>query len=326
MDNSEVTDDDFGVIKRLIKLEFAGKGGTYFSVVIVNWLLTVVTLGLYYPWAKEKQLKYLYSHAKLNNDSFSFNGTGKEMFIGFIKTILLFGLLFSIPVVFALLEMPFIGLALFYAIFLFLIPLIIHGSYRYRMSRTSWRGIRFGYRGEKLKLGMDFFKWVLLTLLTLGIYGAWLVVNLRTYIISNIRLGQLKFKYEGSGGDLLLINIKGYFLSIFTFGIYWFWWQKDRFEFFVNGISIHNENEKLTVKSTATGFDIFKLMIGNVFILIFTLGIGYPWVVIRKFNFAINNIVVEGDVDLDKIIQTEENYTDALGEDMGDFFDFDLVM
>ncbi len=64
---------------------FRGKGSEFFGVVVINWLLTVITLGLYYPWAKERTLKYLYANTYLENDRFQFSGTGKEMFVGFIK-------------------------------------------------------------------------------------------------------------------------------------------------------------------------------------------------------------------------------------------------
>src|SRR5690606_13026669 len=67
------------------QIDFKGDGLEYFKIMIVNWLLTVVTLGLYYPWARAKKLKYLYSHTEINDESFHFSGTGKEMFIGFVK-------------------------------------------------------------------------------------------------------------------------------------------------------------------------------------------------------------------------------------------------
>jgi hypothetical protein len=35
---------------------------------------------------------------------------------------------------------------------------------------------------------------------------------------------------------------------------------------------------------------------------------------------------LNGDIDMDRISQTEENYTDAVGEEMADFFDIDLVL
>ena len=64
-------------------LEFHGKGSEFFSIMIVNWLLTLVTLGLYYPWARAKKLRYIYGQTELNNERFHFAGTGKEMFKGF---------------------------------------------------------------------------------------------------------------------------------------------------------------------------------------------------------------------------------------------------
>jgi uncharacterized membrane protein YjgN (DUF898 family) len=54
------------------------------------------------------------------------------------------------------------------------------------MSRTSWRGVRFGYRGDRnefVKLFLNGFYTV-----TLGIYGSWFKMNLRSYVLSNIPL------------------------------------------------------------------------------------------------------------------------------------------
>ena len=69
------------------KLDFHGDGSTYFGILIINWLLTAVTFGFYYPWAKAKKLQYLYNETTLNNSSFQFHGTGKEMFKGFLKAL-----------------------------------------------------------------------------------------------------------------------------------------------------------------------------------------------------------------------------------------------
>jgi hypothetical protein len=35
---------------------------------------------------------------------------------------------------------------------------------------------------------------------------------------------------------------------------------------------------------------------------------------------------MEGNIDLNLLLQTEENYKDATGEDVGDFLDMDFVM
>src|SRR6186997_1640184 len=119
-------------------LTFHGKGGEYFGIVIINWLLTAITLGLYYPWAKARKLQYMYGVTELIDSRFSFHGTGAEMFKGFIKAILFFAIIFAGFYFFIWMRMPFIGLLFLYLGILSLVPLAIHGTYRYRMSRTSW--------------------------------------------------------------------------------------------------------------------------------------------------------------------------------------------
>ncbi|HZG01773.1 MAG TPA: DUF898 family protein, partial [Chitinophagales bacterium] len=65
------------------RVTFHGRGGDLFGIYVVNWLFTVLTLGIYYPWAKAAVLRYLYQETEFDNSRFSFHGTGKEMFIGF---------------------------------------------------------------------------------------------------------------------------------------------------------------------------------------------------------------------------------------------------
>lgn len=308
------------------KLNFHGKGSDFFGIIIVNWLLTIITLGIYYPWAKAKQLQFTYSSTSLNGDSFSFHGTGKEMFKGFIKAILIFGILYGILILGIFLKKPFWGLLLFYIGFVAIFPIAIHGSYRYRMSRTSWRGIRFGYRGDRNEFVKSFFKWIGLTIITLGIYGPWMAMNMRNYLLGNVRFGDSEFEYEGDGGEYFVLNLKGYFLTIFTLGIYMFWWQKDLFEYYVDNLSLKKGDEKINFNSTASGGDFFSLVVVNILILIFTLGLGYAWIVTRTLKFIFEHVELDGNLDLNTLLQTEENYKDATGEDLSDFLDLDAVM
>ena len=39
-------------------LSFNGSGMEYFKIWIVNVLLTIITLGLYHPWAKVRNHRY----------------------------------------------------------------------------------------------------------------------------------------------------------------------------------------------------------------------------------------------------------------------------
>ena len=272
------------------KLSFHGQGKDYFGIIIVNWLLTIITLGFYYPWAKARNLQFLYGSTALENDRFAFHGTGKEMFAGFIKTIVIFGVIYGILLLFIYLEMPILGLILFYFAFIAIIPVAIHGSYRYRFSRTSWRGIRFGYRGDRSNLFTSFFKWVFFSIITLGIYGSWMEMKLRSYLLSNVRAGNIEFNYTGIGLEYFILNLKGFLLSLITLGIYSFWWYKDLLAYYVDNLSMHKDGQQIKLKSVATAGDLFKMIMGNFLIVIFTLGLGYAWAITRTMNFMVSKI------------------------------------
>lgn len=85
-------------------------------------------------------------------------------------------------------------------------------------------------------------------------------------------------------------------------------------------------DKEIALNSTVTGGGFFKLAIVNILIIVGTLGIGYAWVVTRTMKYIFENIEMEGNIDLNSLLQTEENYKDATGEDIGDFFDMDFVM
>lgn len=65
-------------------LMFHGLGKEYFRLCIVNLLLTIVTLGIFAPWAFVRSKKYLYSHAELSGSRFSYNITGGSIFISWV--------------------------------------------------------------------------------------------------------------------------------------------------------------------------------------------------------------------------------------------------
>ena len=304
-------------------LQFLGSGKEWFKIIIINWLLTALTLGIYYPWARAKSLRYIYGKTVLNNEHFHFSGTGKEMFRGFIKVILGYVLLL---IVFFFLNLinPILAVILLYLAILFFIPFAIHGSFKYKMSRTSYRGIRFGYRGDRKEFILNFIKWIFLTIITLGIYSFWMDMQVRKYTHENIRYGDVEFTNTSKGGDWLGVVLIGYFASVFSLGIYFFWWQKDIFEYYINNIGMKKGDQIVKCRSTATGGGFFKLIMGNLLIIIFSFGLGIAWADMRIQKFIFDHIKMEGDINFTEISQTEEEYKDAFGEDAMDFFEIEI--
>ncbi|MBL7901616.1 MAG: DUF898 domain-containing protein [Bacteroidia bacterium] len=308
------------------RLEFLGKGSEYFAIMIVNWLLTLITFGIYYPWARAKRLQYMYGHTALNSERFHFSGTGNEMFKGFIKLIVFYILMMGgYMLLLTYLKSPLLAILYLYLALFAIIPFAVHGSFRYRMSRTSYRGIRFGYRGNRNELVKNFFKWLFFTIITFGIYGAWLQMNLRRYTHQHIRYGDVEFSNEGEGSEYFLLNLKGYIFTLFTLGIYLFWWQKDIFEYYINKMKMSKGETGIECHSSATGGGFFLLLAGNLLITVFTLGFGKAWADVRTQKFICNSIQMQGNINIDEIHQTEEEYTNAFGEDAMDFFEIDLA-
>ena len=307
------------------RLAFKGQGGDLFIVLLVNMLLTFITLGLYYPWAKARKLSWYYEHTELDGHPFHFHGKGEEMFKGFIKAIALLLLIYGTYAygVYAKdVTITVIGLLVMVVGLLLFIPLVIHGSFRYRSSRSSWRGVHFGYHGKLNELYSMCLRDGLLTVITFGIYGAWFTINLRNYTLSNLRYGSSSFQYKGDGMDYFLMNLKGYFLTLFTLGIYGFWWQRDLFNYYVDNLSWNfQDGRKLQFKSTATGGGFFGLLVVNVLIVIFTLGIGFAWAEVRTMRFVLDNITLSGDADLNAVVQTEQEHKNAMADDLGDLMD-----
>ena len=70
-----------------LRLAFTGRAGDYFRIWIVNLLLTLVTMGLWSPWAKVRKRRYFYGHSWLANANFEYHGN--PVLAGFQKCVIL---------------------------------------------------------------------------------------------------------------------------------------------------------------------------------------------------------------------------------------------
>ena len=135
-----------------------------------------------------------------------------------------------------------------------------------------------------------------------------------------------EFVYRGDGAEFFVLNLKGYFLTLITLGIYIFWWQKDLFAYFINNLELKRNDQCIFFKSKATGKGFFLLLAGNLLIILFTLGLAYPWAVVRTLQFVAANIEMSGDFSVDELTQSQADYSNATGDDLGDILDLGLVI
>lgn len=311
------------------RFNYLGKGTEFAIIFFKNILLTILSLGLYYPWAKTERLKYHYQATELDTTRFNYNGTGKEAFKGFIK---IYGiiLLFYILIIYGTLSknttVTFVALGIFYLFLLLITPFALHGAARYKSSKSSWKGIHFKYLGDRMELFWKFLSGFLLTFFTLGIYGAWFSIDLRKYILSHLRFGNLSFDFTGSGETLFWMKLKFILLFPITIGIYSFWHFKNLCEFYADNTEITQNGNKVNFQINMTPGDVFELMIVNLLIIILTFGIGYPWVKVRTQQFIFRFLEIEEGLNTNTIQQISyDDYGITDDENSLDFLDINLI-
>lgn len=298
---------------------FHGEGGTLFGILLINLLLSIVTLGIYRFWGRTKVRRYLWSQTEFEGDRFTYHGTGKELLLGYLKVMLV-----MVPVIattFALNAVlgergALLGVLLFYVAIIVLTPVAIVGARRYRLSRTSWRGIRFSFRGRTgafvgLYVGNAF-----LRVLTLGLSTPFFETSVRRFMTDNVRFGTLRAGFDGKGGDIYGRWLLSFVLSVLTLGIYGFWWLAWRERYFWS----HTTVGEAHFRSTVTGGRLMVLQLTNLLLLLVTLGLGGAWVIVRQLRFTIENLVLEGPLDLAAVKQ-EAQAASGTGEGLADVLD-----
>jgi len=151
--------------RRELPLAFTASGSEYFRIWIVNLLLTVVTLGLYLPFAKARRLRYFYANTLVDDQPLAFHGDPWTMFRGHL-VVVGFGAAYFLSGKFV----PELAFALVLA-FMLLWPALWRSSLVFRLRNTSWRGIRFGFTGSLGGAYKCFLPWLGLVL-AIALFGA----------------------------------------------------------------------------------------------------------------------------------------------------------
>jgi len=327
---------------------FRGTGLGLWGVQVVGLFLTIVTFGIFYPWAKTRIRYYLFSQTEFEGDRLEYHGTGRELFIGTVKAFLIFGAPVSIlnwiaqaaggGVISLLVNALVIGLT---AVF---IPLATVGARRYRLSRTSWRGIRFSFRGEAKTFIKSFLGWLALSVVTAGIYYPILVAKRHAFLTAHSYFGNARFGFDGAPNALsrpfLRVWLVGLGTVVATFacqlamppvsplvflgglvavGLTWVSFLAAKRRFFWNHTTIANARFRSTVTTSA----LLNLWIVNVLLLGLTLGLAAPWVRVRNIRFTFDRLRLVGDIDPAAIVQDARS-APATGEALSGLLDADI--
>ncbi|WP_413294653.1 YjgN family protein [Bdellovibrio sp. HCB185ZH] len=305
-------------------LEFTGKGSELALVMLKNLFLTIITLGIYRPWAKTNFRRYLWENVQFMGDRAAYVGTGEELFYGWLKLFALiaglFGLSNIVKVVAPFLSLPLSIAGMFLWAFVFAIA--TYSGLRYRLSRTTWRQIRFGVDKDKeqtksfLKL---YAKGVLLSIVTLGFYYSYFQNQKRAFLVNRMRFGTVHFSYDGADKEYFMLNAKGLLLSIITLGFYGPWYMASVMRFKME----HTHFQGARMEFTMSGKDIFFCTLIAYLGAIFTFGLAVPWIFAWGLGKIVENIHVVGSLDFAQVHSLKSDGS-AMADDIVAEYDLDL--
>jgi uncharacterized membrane protein YjgN (DUF898 family) len=198
---------------------YDGKLGELYGIFLMNLLWTILTFSIFRFWAKTRMRRYLWSRTSLNGDRFEYTGTGGELFIGFLIVmgayvvisigIQIFGVFTDpeSPALFALQMLLLIGI-------LYLTFVAQYAAQRYRLTRTTWRGINGGMTGSAWKWGFKGMWFSILSLLSLTLAWPWAQMRLIDDRINNSYFGDAKASIQTTSKPLYLAYVIGYVASV----------------------------------------------------------------------------------------------------------------
>ncbi|GHA56894.1 membrane protein [Amylibacter ulvae] len=182
------------------------------SLAIKTTLLTLLTFGIYRFWARTRLRNYFWSCVAPDGHPFEYDGKGLEKFLGFLIAVAVLAVYLGI----LQLLLTFAGMSLFTAVddtadelqqlavtyiaFGALLPLIFYAQYRarrYKLSRTRWRGIRFGMDKGAWGYALRGIGFTIVTILTVGILWPLQTFRLEKYKADRTWYGDVKFEQNG---------------------------------------------------------------------------------------------------------------------------------
>lgn len=339
------------------RFSFTGTSGEYFRIWIVNTSLTLLTLGIYSPWAKVRRNKYLYRHSHLAGESFDYHANPvailKGRLIAFAMVVAYFITTFFAPALSILIALLIAAM----------VPWLLVRSRMFAMRYTGYRNVRFGFRPVYRESYKVFLKYGLITLITLGMGYAWLQAARARLIVDNTRYGTLGMKLgeqvRGSSflgvyfaGSLLFglalvmvtfgagfisnalaqadtppapdfgaFQLTGIMTSVLLYVLFYYGVNAAIQRLVLNGVAVGGN--PLVCDWTLAGY--LWIVFTNLIAILLSAGLLIPWASIRVQRFKLEHIAVQMQTgDLASVAAAGSGEVSALGDEIGEAFDYDF--
>jgi len=337
---------------------FEGSWRDYAPIAFTNLLLTIVTLGVYRFWATTRTRQYLWSRTRFIDEHLEWTGTGMELFIGFLLVLAIFGVPFLV-LQFGMQALLFqgygvvaglLGIAAFFLIF-YLGGVALFRMLRYRLSRTFWHGIRGGSDDQGWGYGWSYVWRTIVGTFALYLLVPWAMISLWNERWSKMSFGPFEFHATASESDIFkrfllfyLVPLVGVVAAFFgfmamssasgigvaiivaTLAIYValplialaFYAKYLRVA--IGGLSLST----LDFRFDARTKDWLKLILGDIGLVIVTLGIGAIFLNYRHWKFFVTHLDAEGEISLSELTQSTTR-APGQGEGLADAFDIGAI-
>jgi uncharacterized membrane protein YjgN (DUF898 family) len=307
---------------------FLGSGTAFFALVIKNMLLSLVTLGLYLPWAKTERRKFLWQNIEIAGHRLRYHGTGKELAVGYAKVIVGYLVFLGVP---ALTKRHFGASAALWVqlplmlLVLGVIPFAVWGSRRYLLSRTSWRGVRFrlseGTSSEAKRFARTFVLGYLVTIVTLGLYAPVWTNRMHAILTNASSLGTTSFAYRGQDKVVFKMALRALPLIVVTGGLYYFWYLAKLTRYQMENTWFDGAHGELEL----TGGEMLRLVLLQVFGVTLSLGLAFPWVTSYVLRFYLSRVRFVGAIQFENIHQADSQ-GEAAADGLADALDVGIAL
>jgi uncharacterized membrane protein YjgN (DUF898 family) len=313
-----------------IPFEFRGNGMEYFKLWVVNILLTILTLGIYSAWATVRNRRYFYSNTYLSGDSFAYLAEPLQILKGRIIAVVVFALVSVLLSIRPDLSFLLIVLSLFVT------PFIFNASKAFQLRNSAYKNIQFRFYGTYGEAFMVLVIWPLAALITLGILYPVAVKKLNEYTVSKSVYGDAKFEFNASIEEyyMIFIHLGGLGVLSFIFslilgasvvllapfiylGAFVYWYVATTNLFYTRStLAEHGFRANITI----LGYT--KVLLTNLLLIVLTLGLYHAAAKVRMTKYLCSCIEMKVDGSLDNFTAAEKENVSALGEQLGDVFDF----
>ena len=315
--------------------EFKGDGIEYFKIWMVNILLTILTLGIYSAWAKVRNNRYFYSNLYLDGHSFEYLAKPLTILKGRIIAIVVFAIYFVLS---QISPIAAIGLPLLLLVFT---PWIAVRSLMFSRRMSAYRNVQFRFHGQWKEAAMALVVWPVLGLLTLGIMFPYALLQLDRFIVRNSAYGTVKFDYRATlkqyvvivliaigiillGGFSLYalagVSIVASVLSLALYASIFIYTIVSFTNLYYNSALLSKHEMEATLKI----WPYTQVQLINFTLIILTLGLYLPAAKVRTTKYFSDNIIFIVRDSLEGFVVAEKDQVSALGEELGEVFDFDI--